>query len=248
MPTASLPSHATPTPPLRRSRVLLTAVALYLVLASIALASGRAAWAAAAVLVLITALLVPALRRGRWMAWLTLVVSTTSCVWLTKVGAGWLLLDLVPTLVNLGLCLLFARTLVPGHEPLIARFIAILEGRERLRDPRVAAYARGLTQAWALVLGLQATLLALIVMLMPHGLLVVLGVGGPRLSAPAWIAYLHAGSYLVVGAFMLLEYGWRRWQLRHLEHMGLLAFLLAVVQRWPALLASLTQGRGEAER
>ncbi|MBX3687989.1 xanthomonadin biosynthesis protein [Dokdonella sp.] len=243
MPTASPPEATLPDPVVRRSRVLLLAVALYLGLGACALASGHALLAVAAVYGLIVALLVPALRRGRCLAWLGLFVIGALLAWLMRIGAGWLLMDLVPVLVNLGLCVLFARTLRQGHEPLIARFIAILEGRERLRDPAVARYARGLTRAWALVLGLQALVLGLIVAFMPHGLLHVLGMGGPRLTATFWLAYLHAGSYGLVAGFMLFEYGWRRWQLRHLEHMGLVKFLLAVVHRWPALLRSLSDPR-----
>ena len=135
--------------------------------------------------------------------------------------------------------MLFARTLVAGRAPLIARFIAIIESPERLRDARVARYARQLTLAWAFVLGAQAALLALIVLAMPHGLLAMFGMAAPPLAAPAWTWYLHVGSYCVVGAFLVLEYAWRRWRLRHVAHPPLPKFVLALVQRWPALLRSL---------
>lgn len=235
----SLPDPATPLPTLRRSRALLGGIALYLLLTAIAMATARVAFAAAAVFALIVALLVPGLRRGMLAAWLGVLAAALVLAGLIRVGAGWLALDLVPMLVNAALCVLFARTLMRGRVALIARFIAILEGEQRLRDARVARYARGLTLAWALVLGVQAGLLGLIVMLMPHGVLAVLGVGGPRLAAAGWIAYLHAGSYLLVAVFMLLEYAFRRWHLRHIAHLRLPDFLLAVVQRWPALLHSL---------
>jgi len=240
MNAASLDSPATPTAnAARRSRAVVAGIAAYIVLAATALYVDRPLLAAFAVFVLVAAVLSPGLRQRRSKAWCALVASAALIAWLSARGAGWLLLDAVPIIVNLALCLLFACTLVAGRTPLIARFIAILESPERLRDARVARYARQLTFAWALVLGAQACLLALIVLAMPHGLLAMFDVAAPRLVAPAWNSYLHVGSYLVVGAFLVLEYAWRRWHLRHIAHPPLPAFVLALVQRWPALLQSL---------
>lgn len=240
MNAASLDHSATPTPhAARRSRLLVAGVLAYIALAALALSIDSPALAALAVFVLVAAVLSPALRGGRIAAWCGLAASAALIAWLAAHGAGWLLLDVVPIIVNLALCVLFARTLRAGRTPLIARFIAILESPERARNVRVARYARVLTLAWALVLGAQAALLAGIVLAMPHGLLAMFGIAAPRLAAPAWTAYLHVGSYLVVGAFLVLEYGWRRWYLRDLSHAPLPKFALALVQRWPALLRSL---------
>jgi len=240
MNATSLDTPASPTAhAARRSRMVVAGVLAYVVLAAIALWTDRPALAAFAVFVLVAAVLSPALRRHGASAWCALAASAVAIAWLAAHGAGWLQLDAVPIIVNLALCALFARTLVAGRAPLIARFIAILESPARLRDARVARYAHQLTFAWAFVLGAQAVLLACIVLAMRHGLLALLGVDAPRLVAPAWTTYLHVGSYLVVGAFLVLEYAWRRWHLRHIEHPPLPKFVLALVQRWPALLHSL---------
>jgi hypothetical protein len=42
----------------------------------------------------------------------------------------------------------------------------------------------------------------------------------------------------VVLAFLALEYGFRRWHLRHIRHASLPVFLSALVRRWPALARS----------
>lgn len=240
MNAASLDTSATPTAnAARRSRTVVAGIACYIVLAATALYFDRPPLAALAVLVLVAAVLSPALRRHSAKAWCALAASALLITWLAMRGASWLLLDVVPIIVNVALCSLFARTLVDGRTPLIARFIAILESPERLRDARVASYARQLTLAWALVLGAQAALIALIVLAMPHGLLAMFDVAAPRLVAPAWAWYLHAGSYLLVAAFLVLEYAWRRWHLRHIAHPPLPKFMLALVQRWPELVRSL---------
>ncbi len=237
MTAASLPTPAA-TPPARRSRALLTGIALYLVLTLAALLGEQPALAAGAVFVLLAALLAAPLRAGRLGAWGVLVAAGAGIAWLAAHGAGWLLLDAVPVLVNAALCGVFARTLGAGRTPLIARFIAILEGPERLRDARIVRYARWLTWAWALLLGAQAWVLAAIVLAMPQGVLALLGIAPAWLVSPLWSAYLHAGSYLLVALFLLLEYACRRVHLRQVAHPSLPAFVLSLIRCWPALLRS----------
>jgi len=131
----------------RRSRMVVAGIASYAVLAATALYLDRPPLAAFAVFVLVAAVLSPALRRRSAKAWCALAACALLVAWLALRGAGWLLLDVVPIIVNVALCILFARTLVAGRTPLIARFIAILESPERLRDACVARYARQLTFA-----------------------------------------------------------------------------------------------------
>ena len=64
----------------------------------------------------------------------------------------------------------------------------------------------------------------------------------PPAHAAAWRWYLHLGSYLVVCAFLVLEYAWRRWRLRHVPHLPLPIFLARLARRWPSLLRSLAGG------
>ena len=51
------------------------------------------------------------------------------------------------TLMNLLLCVVFARTLAAGHEPLVTRFARIMHAE---LPPEVVRYTRQLTMAWAL--------------------------------------------------------------------------------------------------
>jgi uncharacterized membrane protein len=237
--TLSAPAEPS-TPSTRRSRVLLCGVLAYLVLAAVASASGRGGLAALALFILVGALLSPALRQRNVPAW---------CAWggaglvlglLAASGEGLLALDALPILVNAALCALFAGTLRHGREPLIARFIAILEGRERLALPRVAAYARNLTRVWTLLLGLQACVLGAIFCLSPGGLFFAFDWPTPALFAlPGLRVYLHVGGYALVPLVFVLEYAYRRWHLREVAHPSLPRFVARVVQRWPALLHSL---------
>lgn len=231
MSAASLPGSGTITPTPRRGRALLGAIVLYIVLVLLAAQLERDDLAALAVVVLAGGALAPALCRGARRAWWAFAATALAAVAAAWHGMGWLLVDAVPALINGALCLLFARSLRRGRAPLIARFIAILEGPQRLAEPRVATYARGLTACWALVLAAQAALLGAIA-------LAQVGIGPAALGAAAWRAYLHVGSGVVVGALLAGEYGYRRWHLRGLAHPALATFLVAIVRQWPALLRS----------
>ncbi|MFI4969456.1 MAG: xanthomonadin biosynthesis protein, partial [Lysobacterales bacterium] len=155
-------------------------------------------------------------------------------------GNGRIALDALPVLVNAMLCGLFARTLRRGHRPLIARVIGVLEDPTRLALPRVAGYARALTLAWALLLGTQALVLAVLVACaLPNGALATFGVAPPvALSGAGWRWYLHAGSYALVPAFLVVEYVFRRGYLRNIPHAPLPQFLARLARRWPSLLRS----------
>lgn len=236
-------------PPARRPRLLVGGVLAYLVLAVLASSSGRGGFAALALFVLVGALLSPALRQRSVAAWCAWIGAAFVLGLLARSGEGLLALDALPILVNAALCALFASTLRHGREPLIARFIAILEGRERLALPRVTTYARNLTGVWALLLGLQACVLGAIFCLAPAGLFATFGWPAPALFAqPGWRLYLHVGGYALVPLVLVLEYAYRRWHLRELDHRSLPHFVARVVQRWPALLHSLAADAGRSRR
>jgi len=233
----------------RRPRLLVGGVLAYLVLAVLASSSGRGGLAALALFVLVGALLSPALCRRSVAAWCVWAGAALALSLLAASGEGLLALDALPIIVNAALCVLFASTLRRGHEPLIARFIAILEGRERLALPRVTIYARNLTWLWALLLGLQACVLGAIFCLAPAGLFAAFGWPVPALFAqPGWRVYLHVGGYALVPLVLVLEYAYRRWHLRELDHRSLPHFVARVVHRWPVLLHSLAADAGRSRR
>lgn len=229
------------TSPAPRPRWLAVGLAVYVVSLVAGWVSANVWLEAFAALVLVTLLLSSALCRRSIVAWALWLLAGGGFAALAARGHGRLALDALPVLVNVALCLLFARTLRRGREPLIARVIEVLEGRERLAAPRVAAYARGLTLAWTLLFGAQATILsALLLFEHPDGLLAAFGVAPPFVvTGDAWRWYLHVGSYALVPAFLLLEYAFRRWHLAHLPHLPLPRFAARLMRRWPALVRRL---------
>jgi uncharacterized membrane protein len=224
----------------RRSRLFACGIVLYAALALTAFATGRSGFGELAAFTLIGLLLASALRRRSLVAWIAWLAIGGVLVVLARRGQGHLALDAMPALVNAMLCLFFARTLRRGREPLIARIIGVLEGPLRLSERGVAAYARGLTLAWAVLLGVQAVVLAFLAAAAPGGLFELAGFASPMAAAgSAWRWYAHLGSYVLVFAFLLLEYAWRRWHLRHVRHLPLPQFIARLARRWPALLLSL---------
>jgi uncharacterized membrane protein len=235
--SATLPIPTQTTTSARRSRFGGVFVVLYLGIVAAAFAAGRAWLDEVATVMVATLLFWPGLRRGHVAAivlWAAVVLVVAA---LAFAGHGKVALDFLPVVVNAALCVLFAHTLTQGRTPLIARVIAVLEGPERLAQPRVAADAHGLTLAWAILLGAQAIVLTLLIAFaVPDGLLASFDIASPvAVTGEAWRRYLHFGSYAVVVAFFAIEYAYRRWHLRHIRHMPLPRFATELARRWPAL-------------
>ena len=226
--------------PARRSRRGALVLLVYVVVLVAAFASARAWLEELAAFMLISLLLWPALRRRSVVAGSMWLIAAIAIAALALAGRGALALDFMPVMVNAALSALFAQTLARGSEPLIARVIAVLETPERLTLPRVAAYARALTLAWSVLLGAQAIVLALLILCaVPDGLLASFGIEPPvAITGNGWRWYLHLGSYTTVLAFLVVEYAFRRWYLRHIEHVSLPVFVTRLVRRWPALSRS----------
>lgn len=239
--TARVPPVPPASLPIPGSRVFACGALACATLLLFAWLAGNAWLDAVAVLLLGGLLLHSRLRRGEAGAWLAWIGAGAALLWLARRGEGQLALDSVPVIVNAALCGVFACSLAHGREPLIARVIEALEGRPRLELPGVAAYARVLTRAWAWLLGVQALVLACVVVLrQPGGLLATFGVASPfALSGAVWSAWLHAGSWLLVPVALVLEYAVRRLRLRHIPHASLAHFLIGLARNWPAVLRGL---------
>jgi len=239
-------SASTAAAPVRGSRLFVVGVAAYVVLLLIARLTGRSWLDELAAFALVGVFLLPGLRRGSARAWTAWLATAALLVLLGARGNGHFALDVLPVVIDVALCAVFARTLARGREPLIARIIGVLEGHQRLALPRVAAYARALTLAWALLFGAQAVLLgALVVLARPGGVLATLGIASPlAIEGDAWHGYRQFGHLALVPAFLIAEYLFRRFWLRHVPHMPLPLFVGRLVRRWPALMRSFA----EAER
>ena len=231
---SSVPANSSSSP----SRRWLPLMLGYPVLAMAGVLTHRQGFSLAACVLLITLLMAPALaarRVGAWLAW-GLVLAVMGWLWMHDLVG--LLLECVPIAINVLLASLFGRSLRDGSTPLIARFIAAVEGPERLQVPGLKRYARQLTWFWTALTAAQATVLAaLLLFAEPGGLLASLGVASP-LPVPAGLAqsYVHVGGYVLIAAAFLLENAYRRWHLRHLTHPRMHELALGIAARWPQLV------------
>jgi hypothetical protein len=192
----------------------------------------------AAIVLLLIALALPVLRRrsvtgiAAWLLFAILMLAAALS------GHLQLAFSALPNLILAAVAALFARTLKHGREPLIARCIRVVESDQRLALPGVARYARGVTIYWACVLAAQAAILTvLLICAVPGGLLATFGIDAPFAiprNALAW--YPEAGCWAVFAIAFALEYGFRRWRLRHMPHPSLRGFLTRLIQRWPQLM------------
>lgn len=197
----------------------------------------RQIFALLALALLLTVLMLPNLLTRRIAPWLVWLGVLLALLLLSLYGFAGLLLEIVPILINVLLACWFGRTL-STDEPLVARFITAIEGPERLVQPGVARYARQLTGFWTILLGTQALLLTILLVCAEHsGLLARFGIASPLPLPERWAAvWLDVGCYVLLGVAFLLEYGYRRWRLRHLSHPGLHDMLLQLAKHWPQLV------------
>lgn len=166
----------------------------------------------------------PLHRAGVLASWLLLAAAL---LWLDARGHAKAVLGTLPILVNAGLCLLFARTLRRGHEPLVTRVVRMVEGEDRLMIPGVVPYTRAVTRYWALLTGAQVVLLAAC----------WAWVQGRGASAPQPAKlWLHAGGYALPVAAMLAEYAWRRVRFRGQPHLPPHRFARRLVACWPRIV------------
>ena len=106
----------------------------------------------------------------------------------------------VPVAINLALAAVFAYTLRPGAVPMISRFAR----RERgTLEPELVGYTRGLTAGWvAFFVAMAAVAVAL-----------------PLAGwTTAWLAFALVGNYVLIAAFLVAEYLYRRRRFAHLRH------------------------------
>lgn len=192
----------------------------------------------AAALLLLLAWLPQVWRQHSAMAfgvWLALAI-----VLLVPAGMGHpqLALMALPVAFLAAAAWLFARTLKRGAEPLVARFIRVIEGDARLALPGVRTYARGVTIFWACLLAAMACLsLAIALLAQPGGWLAMLGIEVPAQMPGSLLAwYPDVGCWAVLVAAFGGEYLYRRWHLRAIPHSGTRRFVTQIIRRWPMLV------------
>lgn len=178
-----------------------------------AASAGNVRAALAALLVLVALVLVAPLAHRRWWAWGLAPLLAVGAWALHRAGLAMLPLLLVPVAFVWLVAWVFARSLRPGRVPLINRIVSGLDRVPPEQLPAdVAAYARGLTGAWAGVLaGLGVANLVLALLATPGGLLDQAGLASPwPITRTQWSWFANLLNYGVVGGFFVLEFQWRR--------------------------------------
>jgi uncharacterized membrane protein len=118
---------------------------------------------------------------------------------------------------QLVLALVFGRTLMAGHEPLVSRFARIVHGRPL--SPEETRYTRGVTAAWTIFF---CALFALACTLYLGGF------------TAAWSTLANILTPVFVGAMFVVEYAVRCRVLPHIEHVGLLGGIQAFSRHFGA--------------
>ncbi len=189
------------------------------------------AWSAAALVALVTAFLSHGLvapRLWAWLVWLALVVIGLAATVLHMVPP---VLDLVAVGINAAVGWMFARTLLPGREPLITALARLVGGQAHVDEPGVRSYSRTLTKVWAGIMFGQALLLLMAWLALYGGFVDRAG------AARFWLeAYLRYGSYIVTGLFFVLEYPWRRHYLPQATQLPFSQMLRRVADNWQQVL------------
>jgi len=186
--------------------------ASYPVCAHIAVLSGRPGPIAASIGLLVVIILFQALRNGRLLAWIALVVASIGLLAAARSALTLTLLFLPPVLLNGFMAWLFGHTLLHGRTPLIERAIIALHGTDSDFTSRMRDYARRLTLVWACLFVTLATVnLALAALASPGGLLQSAGFH-PVVAVPldVWSLFANVLNYLIVAALFVVEYWLRR--------------------------------------
>ena len=194
-------------------------------------------WAALTLFSLLLWCLLDGLWQRRGLAWLGLLASA-GVLWLL-VGSrwAWMLLLALPVVFPLWVAWVFARTLRPGRQPLIARIVEAVHAQAKMPvDAPLRRYVRRLTAAWALVLVLLATLnLVLALSVVPDGLLAGLGYQPWwPVSHTQWSWLANVLNWSLLGGFALLEYFWRSWRFPLRPDRNLLHFARLMAGLGPA--------------
>lgn len=184
----------------------------YPLLAHVASARGSGMLAAFAIADIALILLLPALARSGWRAWIVLAVAALALVFLARTRYAQLPLLLVPVLFVGLVAWGFARTLRAGRVPLITRIVSALEAKEPAQlEPEIARYTRNLTRVWATVLAVLATIdFALALLAVPRGLLATFGIATPwPVDERTWSWCANGATYGLIGGLMVAEFAYR---------------------------------------
>ena len=216
----------------------------YPLVAHFAVVRGSVPLIVIALALLVTAAILPALARGSAAAWITTPIVAAGLWWLSHSTHAALPLYIAPIAVPGFMSIVFGASLLSGQTPVIAQLIRLMEPEET-PDDTVWAYARSLTLAWTLLFVLIATTNLLLALLAePDGLLLAAGVT-PAITVPQewWSLFANVIGYLLVAAFFLIEYAYRRRRFPRQPYRNLLDFFRRVLAAMPHLVSNAADTR-----
>lgn len=154
-----------------------------------------------ALAVFIAVPLLPAMLRGSVPACSALLIAAGALFFLARGGWAIYLIYLPPILIPLSVFAVFAGSLRAGHTPIVSQLAARIRGE--VLPEELQRYTRHVTQLWSVVLACLALSSLLLALLASHEL---------------WSLMTNIVMYLILGSLFLVEYGYRRWRFRHLQH------------------------------
>lgn len=214
---------------------------VYPVLAHFAIARNSAGLTIAALALLAAVSLLPGLSRGAIGAWLAVPLVGAASWWLSSVEQPVLALYLPPIVVPAFLAGVFGNTLRSGRTPLISQLIRLLQAPgDDEPESAVWVYARRLTAAWtAMFVALATFNLLLAAFVAPDGLLRASGIElRLTLSHEVWSLFTNLLEYLLVAAFFVIEYAYRRQRFPRQPYRNMFDFLRRMVAAMPRITRS----------
>lgn len=156
--------------------------------------------------------LLPGLTQGKPLSWSLAVLGAVGLGAVANSQVVMLPLLVTPVIIPAAVAWLFARSLSGGCTPLVEQFVWLLHSPDEIVDPAILRYARRLTWAWAVLLSaLSITNAALGALMWPGGFCDLIGVSPPvSVSRSVWAVFTNICSYLIIGAFFVAEYAYRR--------------------------------------
>jgi uncharacterized membrane protein len=195
--------------------------AAYPLVAHLAAARNSVRLTVAAVALLAVSALLNSLLRGRVAAWVTILIAIAACWALARNSLRLLPLYVPPVLVPAFLAWVFGQTLLPGRTSLIERLVHLLHAPDAVPEPAALVYARRLTLVWTV-------------------LFIVLAVTNLLLAAFAepeqWSLFANLIAYVIVVAFFVVEYAYRRRRFPRQPYRTMLEFLQRLLISLPGLL------------
>ena len=154
-------------------------------------------------------------RQQRWGTGNILIFAIGLILFLVQQMQIHYLLYLPPILILFSLFILFSQSLSAGHTPIISRYAKLLGGKLEERHLR---YNRSLTMVWAGFFLLMATTSVLLALFS---------------TMNAWSLFTHVISYLLIAAFFIIEFIYRKRRFSGEVEGGFFQFMRKIIKIRP---------------